>query len=154
MMPGPAPKPTSLKISEGNPGKRPLNRREPKPRQRRPKAPAHLSAGALREWRRVVRMLTPMGVLTEAEADVLAVYAQTYDIWVQASEQLARTGLLVANAHGTPMRNPLLKVVDDAIRTMQRCMGELGMTPSARTRLVATRDDEDPFDAFLSADHG
>ncbi len=33
---GPAPKPTALRILEGNPGKRPLNASEPRPRAGRP----------------------------------------------------------------------------------------------------------------------
>ena len=36
---GPAPKPSSLVLLEGNRSKRPLNTREPKPRQVRPKCP-------------------------------------------------------------------------------------------------------------------
>ena len=40
---GRPPKPTYLKVLEGNPGKRPLNENEPKPKPSAPKCPAWLS---------------------------------------------------------------------------------------------------------------
>lgn len=149
-MPGPRPKPTALKIREGNPGKRALNGAEPQPRRRSPKPPPHLTPGARAEWRRLSRILGPMGILTEAEADVLAVYAQTYDRWVQASAELQIRGLVVLTERGAWVRNPLLRVIDDCLRVMLRCMNELGLTPAARVRLTSPASDEDPLDAFLA----
>ena len=49
-MAGRKPKPTSLKVLEGNPGKRQLNPNEPKPDASVPKCPAWLSKEAKREW--------------------------------------------------------------------------------------------------------
>ncbi len=143
------PTPTAIKVLNGNPGKRRLNAMEPQPRRVTPKAPRHLNDAARKEWRRLVRILQPMGVLTEAEADLLAVYAQTYAQWVQASRQLQEQSLIIFSGNGTAMRNPLLKVVDDAIKVMGRCMSELGMTPAARVRLVAPQEENDEMAAFL-----
>lgn len=39
---GPKPKPTAIKILEGNPGKRPLNLNEPKPQRIAPECPVYL----------------------------------------------------------------------------------------------------------------
>lgn len=148
-MAGRKPKPTAVRLAEGNPGKRAINEREPKPRAKRPKAPKHLSDAALIEWRRVMRILSPMGIVTEAEADLLAVYCSAYAQWVQASEIVQRQGLIVLSGNETPMRNPALKIVDDQVRVMGRCMTELGLTPSARVRLVAPGSDVDPLDKLL-----
>ena len=41
-----APEPTVLKVIKGNPGKRPLNVREPKPKPIKPTCPAWLDAEA------------------------------------------------------------------------------------------------------------
>lgn len=43
---GRKPKPTALKILEGNPGKRKLNAKEPTPLKKAPKCPAWLDAEA------------------------------------------------------------------------------------------------------------
>lgn len=157
-MPGRKPTPTAIKELNGNPGKRPLNKAEPQPRKRRPKAPAHLSEVGLREWRRVLRILWPMGVVTEAEGDLLGVYVSAYERWLVALEALrphidddgfVRGGILITNAEGVPMRNPALKVANDEERTLLRCMAELGLTPSARARLTAPVMEDDPLEAFL-----
>ena len=148
-MPNPA-IPTKIKELAGNPGKRPLNRREPQPRKRRPKIPAHLTDLERVEWRRLMRILEAMGVMTEVEADILALYCQNYVRWVQCNREIERGGLIVVSEKGTAMRNPLLKVADDAQRTMLRCMGELGMTPSARVRLTTPESAGDAFEAFLN----
>jgi len=149
-MPGRKAQPTVLKELAGNPGKRALNRREPKPRTKRPKIPAHLGPAARTEWMRVMRIMEPMGVITEAEADILAMYCNSYARWVQCNREIERQGLLILSDKGTAMRNPLLKVADDAERTMLRILGELGMTPSARVRLVAPESAGDAFEAFLN----
>ncbi len=67
---GPAPKPTVLVLMEGNRGKRPINKREPKPDEFRHKPPEHLDAQAKKEWNRLVPILTRMKVLTEALLDI------------------------------------------------------------------------------------
>ncbi len=43
---GRKPKPTALKVLEGNPGKRPLNLNEPKPEKKAPKCPSWLEPEA------------------------------------------------------------------------------------------------------------
>jgi P27 family predicted phage terminase small subunit len=97
-----------------------------------------------------VAVLAPMGVLTVAEADLLAVYAETYARWVEASVALRAQGLIVLSGNGTPMRNPLLIVVENCARTMARCMVELGMTPAARAKLSAPPAEDDPLEKFLN----
>ena len=143
------PIPTKIKQFNGNPGKRPLNQREPQPRARKPKAPGHLSDAERVEWRRIMRILEPMGVVTEAEADILALYVAAYAQWVACRRGIEADGMITVSERGTPMRNPLLKVSDDAQRTMVRCMSELGLTPGARVRLTGPVVDDDPLEAFL-----
>jgi phage terminase small subunit len=50
-MPGPAPKPTALKLVQGNPGKRKLNKSEPK-FCGAPVCPAWITDVARAEWKR------------------------------------------------------------------------------------------------------
>ena len=46
---GRKPKPTALKVLEGNPGKRPLNENEPKPENKAPRCPSWLEQEAKNE---------------------------------------------------------------------------------------------------------
>ena len=63
---GPTPKPTALRLYEGNRGHRPLNDREPVALMGEPEMPKHLDRDARREWRRLVPLLMTMRVLTRA----------------------------------------------------------------------------------------
>ena len=49
-MRGRKPTPTAIKVLEGNPGKRPLNDREPQPPKKAPSCPKWLEPDAKREW--------------------------------------------------------------------------------------------------------
>ena len=71
-MAGRKPKPTSLKVLEGNPGKRQLNPNEPKPDASIPKCPAWLSKEAKREWKRLVPFLEQAGLLTQVDRAAFA----------------------------------------------------------------------------------
>jgi hypothetical protein len=75
-MAGRKPKPTVLKLITGNPGRRPLNRREPKLRPGIPSCPPHLSPEAKREWSRVIPLLAECRLVTEVDRAALAAYCQ------------------------------------------------------------------------------
>ena len=48
---GRKPKPTALKVLEGNPGHRPLNKKEPMPKGKLPRCPEWLEDDAKKEWK-------------------------------------------------------------------------------------------------------
>jgi phage terminase small subunit len=88
--PGTKPKPTHLKLIEGNRGKRPINRKEAKTIPALPDPPPHLTADGLEEWRRVAGWLHKIGLLSEVDRAALAAYAQAYGRWVQAERAIAK----------------------------------------------------------------
>lgn len=75
MKPGTKPKPSHLKLIEGNRGKRPLSRKEAKTTAL-PDPPPYLAAVALEEWHRVASWLHKIGLLSEVDRAALA--AQAY----------------------------------------------------------------------------
>ena len=50
---GRKPTPSAIKALEGNPGKRALNEREPRPEKKAPSCPKWLEPEAKKEWRRL-----------------------------------------------------------------------------------------------------
>lgn len=54
---GRKPKPTAIKVLEGNPGKRELNEYEPKPAKKAPRCPSWLEDEAKKEWKRTAKQL-------------------------------------------------------------------------------------------------
>ena len=73
---GRKPKPTGLKVLEGNLGKRPLNHKEPKPTKKAPRCPSWLEEDAKKEWKRMSKVLESMGLLTDMDMTAFAGYCQ------------------------------------------------------------------------------
>lgn len=136
-MRGPSPKPTALRLLEGNLGKRPLNEHEPKPRAIAPRCPRHLDSEARREWRRITPILLRMRVLTEADEYTLANLCQAYSTLMKAQRKLTETGLLLKTPSGYVQQNPLLGIVNRCMDTITRLSREFGLTPASRTQLMA-----------------
>lgn len=155
---GRKPKPTHLKVVQGNPGKRQLNQDEPQPdRSTIPEPPDHLNAEAREEWDRAAMQLWHMGVLSHADRATLAAYCQAYGRWVQAERAIAEMakrddkthGLMIRTSKGTAVQNPLVGTANKAKADMMRYAAEFGLTPSARTRLSGNgAGGDNPFDAF------
>lgn len=132
------PTPTALKILQGNPGKRPLNKTEPKPPSGIPQCPSHLNEEARREWRRISRELLSAGLLTRVDRAALAAYCQTWSRWVEAEQQLSKLGenaLVVKARSGYPMPNPYIGIANKALELMKGFLIEFGLTPSSRSGL-------------------
>lgn len=102
-----------------------------------PRCPKHLTPAATREWRRVVRALDGVGVLTAVDAAALAAYCQAYGRWVEAEDRLRESSLLYRTPGGHVQQSPLLGIIHKQLELMGRYMVELGLTPAARSRLSA-----------------
>lgn len=153
-MRGRKPKPTSLKVLDGNPGKRPLNDREPEAPQGMPESPDWLDDEAKAEWDRIVPDLREMGLLSRVDRPALAAYCTAWSRWVHAEEQVRKLGPIVKSPEkGFPMKSPFLTVADQAMEAMRKFMVEFGLTPSSRSRIRVPGGGEeaDEFDRFLEA---
>lgn len=146
---GRRPKPTALKRLAGNPGKRPLNAREPQPRMELPERPTWLTGEAAREWKRVVEELYAVGLLTVVDRAALEGYCVAYGRWVDAEKRLKKEGLVIPTKAGGLMQNPYLSVANRAMDEMRKWMNEFGMTPSSRTRVQAPQAKEMTLDDLL-----
>jgi P27 family predicted phage terminase small subunit len=169
MAKGRKPTPSHLKLVTGNPGKRPLNEAEPAPRRERPSAPAHISDGAREAWGQAVMILDEMGVLTRA--DVFAVEALCEALADHRAagstiKECAAFHRFVKGEGGEPdfsadgryyrtinqaggvmwRTHPAVALRADADRRIKAWCSEFGMTPSARTR-IQTTGQEDPGNA-------
>lgn len=134
---GRKPTPTAIKELEGNPGKRPLNASEPKPKKKAPACPKWLNEDAKREWRRLVKQLEALGVLTELDMAVFATYCDAFARWKEAEEFLSERGLFFITPSGYPQQFPQVAISQNYARLMNRCAEQLGLTPSARSRIIA-----------------
>ena len=134
---GRKPKPTALKKSEGNPGKRELNKNEPRFKPVLPNAPKHLTDDALDEWRRVAPDLFAAGVLTIADRAALAAYCQAWADWVKARGEIATGGMISTTSNGYEQQSAWIGIANKALDNLMKFASEFGLTPASRARIHA-----------------
>lgn len=148
---GRKPKPTVLKLLEGNPGRRPLNQKEPKPEKKAPRCPAWLAPEAKKEWRRMSRQMENLGVLTQVDAAAFAGYCQAYARWKEAEEFISKHGTIFKTPSGYIQQVPQVSVAQTYLKIMRDFCSEFGLTPSSRSRITtnAATESDDPMERLL-----
>ena len=148
---GPKPKPTALKELEGNPGKRPLNNKEPKPAKKAPRCPSWLEPDAKKEWRRLAKQLEELGILTAIDMTSFAGYCQAYARWKEAEEFISKHGTIVKTPSGYWQQVPQVSIAQTYLKTMSKFCEQFGLTPSSRSRLTIDTANEvdDPMERML-----
>lgn len=139
---GRKPKPTALKILEGNPGHRPINTKDPLPKGRLPRCPDWLEDDAKKEWKRLGKILANMGMLTNMDMTAFAGYCQAYARWKGAEEFISQHGDMVRTPNGYLQQVPQVSIAQTNLKIMLKFCEQFGLTPSARSRLIGS--DEKP----------
>ena len=136
-MRGPKPTPTAVLNLRGSwRGK--SRKGEPQPEVTIPDPPAVVTGRALEEWNRMAPILQATGCLTLADVAIFTIYCQAYADWQDALEQIIATGGPIVRAPtGFAMPNPYLTIRNQAAKHLLSSAAELGLSPSARTRIKA-----------------
>lgn len=152
-MAGRRPKPTKLKVLEGNPGKRRLNEMEPTPETEIPTRPGWLAPEGKREWTRITRDLQRLGLLTVVDRAALATYCQWWAVFVAAQAVLSDPmRWTFTTANGYTQQVPEVGIAKLASSMMKSYLIEFGLTPASRSRLRVEMPKEqvDPFAEYLA----
>jgi P27 family predicted phage terminase small subunit len=111
----------------------------------RPKFPAHLSAVARREAKRIAKILLERGTCTPGDFAAIALYAELYARWVSLKENIGDewevdTVVLDSNGVARTVRrvNPLLKILAATEARMQSTFKSLAITPLDREKAKQT----------------
>lgn len=140
--------PTKLKLLRGNPGRRPLNEREPMPTPGRPAALDCLSPAATVHFGRLSEQLSAMNVLTEADQAALSALAQSVADYEEATRALEKFGVVIKSRQGM-VRSPWLIVRKQAWEQMQRGFSDFGLTPSSRSKIQTVAPGVDADEQFF-----
>lgn len=149
---GRKPRPTAIKELEGNPGRRPLNKNEPKPDKKAPRCPSWLEEEAKKEWKRMGKILEQMGLLTEMDMAAFAGYCQAYARWKEAEEFVTQHGTIIRTPNGYLQQVPQVSVAQTNLKIMLKFCEQFGLTPSARSRIAAGEEpqqESDPMELIL-----
>src|SRR3954451_8462443 len=91
---GPAPTPTRILKARGS-WRAKLNPNEMQPKAKPPKPPAELKGEALAEWKRIVKVLKPTKVITEADRSALLMYVQAWAQMQAAHAEVEKDGAVI-----------------------------------------------------------
>lgn len=132
-MKGRKPKPTTLKLVTGNPGRRPLNENEPIPEGDLETPPDWFTVDQADAWAYAIEN-APLGLLKKIDRGALVVWVVASDLHRRAT--LALNGELICKgSNGTEYQSPHLAVANRQALIMLKAAAELGFTPSSRTRI-------------------
>ena len=149
-MAGRPPKPTRLKLLQGNPGKRVLPKAEPKPALGTPTRPAWLAPEAKREWARVVPELNRLGLLARIDRALITAYCQCWAMYVDATKDIEENGTTFETEKGYQGPRPSVAIAAKMIEKLNQLSAKFGLTPSDRAKMAMPEPkDEDPFAEFL-----
>ncbi len=131
-------KPTAIKKLAGNPGRHPLNELEPQPELVLTTAPADLTDIGRAKWDELSVLLYNQGILTEMDLEMLHLFCQEYEMYVDAVKNVkAFGGPVVKTDKGNSIQNPYLSVANQCKERMMKILLEFGMSPASRSRVSA-----------------
>jgi len=154
------PKPTKLKIVEGNPGKRPLPKNEPEPKVVAPPMPKTLDKYSKKAWKRLEPILLRNGLLTEADGDnfqALCTVVGKLEVIakIKADPDFAFV-LLYSVMDSAGNEKPAVKInpvlVEERLlhAQLRQYAPEFGLTPRGRVGLsLGDGGGKDPMDEFV-----
>lgn len=144
--------PTATKLLNGNPGKRPINKNEPKSEPITKEPPAWLPADARECWDDIFKLLSPLGYVLETDKHALAILAREMMMIRRGTAEIEKYGLTIETDRG-PRQNPAVGVVNSATRSMLNILSHFGLTPASRTKIVAaaSSEEKDAFEDFLDS---
>jgi phage terminase small subunit len=148
-VPGPPPKPTALKILQGNPGRRPLPVGEPTP-PAGAQPPDYVKADPvlLVEWHRNATRLTRLGLLTEIDDEALAMMCvlnlRLRAVVLASSDPGNQAGAILGTSS-----------IIDLSKELRMLWARFGMTPADRARVkVEKPKPESKLERFTSGAKG
>ena len=126
---GRPPKPTALKLLQGNPGKRAVNRDEPNLPPADAQPPKGLKGRALAAWRELATDLVNVGMLKASDRPVFRQWCELVAETEAWQRKVERIGSESATKLG------YLKNLRESRKQLREYSSILGLTPSARSAI-------------------
>lgn len=148
---GRPPKPTELRVLEGNPGRRPLNDAEPRfALLQDVEPPPWLDEHARELWAYLVPRLAAQRVLTEIDLPLLAAACERWSVYRRASKRLTRSLTQNTRAVGRTAL-PEVNISKAALQGAVELLREFAIGPSSRSKVKTGGTGEKPPEEPLEA---
>lgn len=140
---GRRPLPGNVHMLRGNPSKKGAHDLQdggnaPQLKVEAPPCPAFLTKDAKAEWRRIVKDLEILGLITKVDRAELAVYCQAWGDWKVAREKITEMedrGMVEVTPSGYKQMSAWMQLANRAEERMRKAGDSFGLNPSARAKL-------------------
>lgn len=106
--------------------------------------PMHLDEKGLELWNEATKVLFDAKVITRGDYLTMYAYCESYVTWRDAIWHIRNEGMIFLDNNGCPKVSPYHKITMDVQDRMIRCAVELGLTPSARSKVSVVGEKEVP----------
>lgn len=154
------PKPTTLRVLEGNRGKRDIPENEPKPRLLPPSCPPWLDPLAKKTWKTLAPKLERLGLLTEVDGDMFADLCQIrsrlitiYKFIKKSNKSLVQVKVTIDGSgqeHKEIHPSPYVVMEKQYQQLFRMAASEFGLSPRGRVGLSVGYNDPDDGADLLS----
>lgn len=127
--------PDQIKILKGTFQSCRSNKQQPRPGKGKLTAPDFLKPIAAEEYERKAELLDRLGVFGEGDDVALAAYAEAYERWRDAIEQIKKEPMVIKTKNENFIQNPHIGIANKAAKIMHNFLTEFGLTPSSRQRI-------------------
>lgn len=148
-MKGRKPKPSYLRVLDGNAGRRPQNADEPQPvgALEEDPPPAELSDAQKEVWRRAIAN-SPAGLLRKLDWAVFEQWVVHHANFLDAANRVRKAGQLIKKGEDGWDWNPYMSIMNKQSALALKCAAELGFTPSSRSRVKVEKPKPGKGSAF------
>ena len=146
---GPKPKPTALKLIDGERKDR-INRNEPKPLMLSEYNPT-VEMGAEMEqiFHDYVKKLSRQRIMTENDVDLLSVYVREFCWYRHYMMMIEREGSILENDKGNKYEHPACNLANKHLKNVIQIAPHFGFSPSTRSRIaVIEPENTNPFQSL------
>ena len=111
-----------------------------------PTEPRFLNEEAVAYFQEVVGYGIDMNIITKADSIIVGLLSNELGEWAVLNKDVRAEGVMVklptATGFMQDVVNPKLKIRDDKTKVILKMLGELGMSPAARSKVVVNEKDK------------
>lgn len=142
--------PTALRLLSGERNHDRFNPNEPAARPGKLTMPRGLDPAVAKVWRERLRELEAMDLAFPSDLDSWRAYCEAVVIHEKACEALVGADILVPGERGM-VKNPAIQIQRDAALTLLRFATHFGLTPSARSSVMAGKKGDTTDNPFAGS---
>lgn len=111
-------------------------------------APKWLGEEAQAEFNRVVAEAKKINIFDNLDLAILAIYADSYDIYIKASKKIREVGMIM-QVQEKKYPSPFIAIASEAATQILKCSTKLGLAVTDRLKLIVPTKEEKKVNKFI-----